>query len=39
MKQRNIQTTTKTAKEHITQDETKHTHNYNLRKKKITLTQ
>ena len=36
LKQPTIQTS---AKKHITQDEIKQTHNYNLRKKKITLTQ
>ena len=36
LKQPTIQTS---AKKHITQDETKQTLNYNLRKKKITLTQ
>ena len=36
LKQPNIQIS---AKKHITQDEIKQTHNYNLRKKKITLTQ
>ena len=39
LKQPNIQTTTKTAKEHITPEEIKQNHNYNLRKKKITITQ
>ena len=38
LKQPNIQTTTKRAKEHITAEENKPTHNYNLRKKKITIT-
>ena len=36
LKQPNIQTS---VKKHITQDEIKQTHNYNLRKKKITITQ
>ena len=36
LKQPTIQTS---AKKHITQDEIKQTHKYNLRKKKITLTQ
>ena len=39
LKQPNIQTTTKIAKEHITPEEIKQNHNYNLRKKKITITQ
>ena len=39
LKQPNIQTTSKTAKKHITPEEIKQNHNYNLRKKKITITQ